>query len=242
MHRPLHPAEAASICHLGPATVFALPVHPELIQHRKRMKLQIPTGDFRAYLFDCDGTIADSMPLHYIAWKSALGEWNCDFDEQLFYQWGGKPPMEIVAGLNRMQGLSMPVEAVATRKEKLYFELLPQLEPVAEVLEHIEAMHRRIPFAVVSGSTHESVVNSLTAIGLLDKFDLIVGSEEYARSKPAPDAYLTAAQRLGVPPARCLVFEDAEIGIQAATAAGMVSVRVPSPLERRKGTNLQHNP
>lgn len=206
------------------------------------MKLQIPAGDFRAYLFDCDGTIADSMPLHYIAWKSALAEWNCDFDEQLFYAWGGKPPMEIVAELNRMQGLTMPLETVATRKEKLYFELLPQLEPVAEVLEHIEAMHRQIPFAVVSGSTHESVVNSLTAIGLLDKFDLIVGSEEYARSKPAPDAYLTAAQRLGVPPAQCLVFEDAEIGIQAATAAGMVSVKVPSPLERKNGTKVQRKP
>ena len=201
------------------------------------MKLKIPAGEFRAYLFDCDGTIADSMPLHYIAWKSALAEWNCEFDEKLFYQWGGKPPVEIVTALNRMHGLAMPVDAVATRKEKLYFELLPRLEPVAEVLEHIDAMHRRIPFAVVSGSTRESVVNSLTAIGLLDKFDLIVGSEDYARSKPAPDAFLTAAQRLGVDPGDCLVFEDADIGIQAATAAGMATVRVPSPLERKNGTN-----
>ena len=201
------------------------------------MKLQIPAGEFRAYLFDCDGTIADSMPLHYIAWKTALAEWNCEFDENLFYQWGGKPPKEIVAGLNRMYGLSMPVDAVATRKENLYFELLPRLEPVAEVLEHIDAMHRRIPFAVVSGSTRVSVVNSLTAIGLLDKFDLIVGSEDYKRSKPAPDAFLTAAQRLGVDPRHCLVFEDADIGIQAATAAGMATVKVPSPLERKNGTD-----
>ncbi len=200
------------------------------------MKLKIPAGDFRAYLFDCDGTIADSMPLHYIAWKTALSEWNCEFDEPLFYQWGGKPPVEIIATLNQMQRLSMPVEAVAARKEKLYFEFLPQLEPVAEVLEHIQAMHRRIPFAVVSGSSRESVVNSLTAIGLLDKFDLIVGSEDYLRSKPAPDAFLTAAQKLGVKPHNCLVFEDAEIGIRAATAAGMASVKVPSPLERRSGT------
>lgn len=200
------------------------------------MKLKIPAGDFRAYLFDCDGTIADSMPLHYIAWKKALGEWNCALDEERFYAWGGVPPAEIVAMLNSMHGLAMPVEEVATRKENLYFELLPRLEPVAEVLEHIEAMHGILPFAVVSGSTHESVVNSLTAIGLLDKFDLIVGSEEYARSKPAPDAYLTAAQRLGVAPRDCLVFEDTSLGIQAATAAGMQSVRVPSPMERRQGT------
>lgn len=199
------------------------------------MKLKIPAGEFRAYLFDCDGTIADSMPLHYIAWTRALGEWNCPFDEELFYAWGGKPPMEIVSTLNQMQGLKMPVEEVAHRKEQFYYELLPQLEPVAEVLEHIDAMHGQVPFAVVSGSTRESIVKSLSTIGLLDKFDLLVGSEDYARSKPAPDAFLTGAERLGVAPKDCLVFEDTDLGIQAATAAGMAYVRVPSPLERRTG-------
>lgn len=198
------------------------------------MKLEIPAGNFCAYLFDCDGTIADSMPLHYIAWKKVLGEWNCDFNEDLFYAWGGRPTTEIVADLNRMQGLQMPVEAVAARKEILYYELLPQLEPVPEVLEHIDAMHDRIPFAVVSGSSHKSIKKSLDAIHLLDKFDLLVGSEDYTRSKPAPEAFLVAAERLGVAPEHCLVFEDTKICIQAATAAGMTSVRVPSPLERRQ--------
>lgn len=197
------------------------------------MKLKIPAGEFRAYLFDCDGTIADSMPLHYIAWTKALGEWNCPFDEELFYAWGGKPPVEIVSTLNQMHGLRMPVEEVAARKENFYYELLPELEPVEEVLEHIDAMHGRVPFAVVSGSTRESIVKSLSTIGLLDKFDTIVGSDDYERSKPAPDGFLTAAERLGVPPRDCLVFEDTDLGIQAATAAGMASVRVPSPLERR---------
>jgi len=201
------------------------------------MKLKIPAGEFRAYLFDCDGTIADSMPLHYIAWTRALGEWNCPFDEDLFYAWGGKPPVEIVSTLNRMHGLHMPVEEVAAHKENYYFELLPHLEPVAEVLEHIDAMHGRIPFAVVSGSTRESIVKSLATIGLLAKFDTLVGSDDYARSKPAPDGFLTAASRLGVAPHDCLVFEDTDLGIQAATAAGMASVRVPSPLERRAGNH-----
>jgi HAD superfamily hydrolase (TIGR01509 family) len=197
------------------------------------MKLQIPAGDFRAYLFDCDGTIADSMPLHYIGWQKALAEWNCPFDETLFYAWGGRPPAEIVLELNRMRGLQMPVEAIIKFKESCYFELLPQLEPIEEVLEHIDAMHRRIPFAVVSGSNHKSITNSLNAIGLLDKFDLIIGSEDYTRGKPAPDCFLIAAERLGIAPEHCLVFEDTDFGIQAATAAGMASARVPSPLERR---------
>lgn len=198
------------------------------------MKLSIPAGPFRAYLFDCDGTVADSMPLHYIAWTKALGEWGCTFDEQLFYSWGGKPPLKIVADLNQMQGLKMPVETVAARKENLYYELLPLLKPVPEVLEHIQAQQGRIPFAVVSGSSRATIVKSLTALRLLDRFQVIVGSDDYKNGKPAPDGFLLAASRLGIAPRDCLVFEDTAMGIQAATAAGMASVRVPSPLERAK--------
>jgi HAD superfamily hydrolase (TIGR01509 family) len=197
------------------------------------MNLMLPPGKFQAYLFDCDGTVADSMPLHYIAWKKALGEWNCPFDEELFYSWGGMPPVEIVERLNKMHGLSMPVSALAEHKENYYYDQLPELKPVPEVVVHVEAQYGKIPFGIVSGSTRESVVNSLTTIGLLDRFQTIVASEDYSRSKPAPDAFLLAAERLGVAPELCLVFEDADIGIQAATAAGMASVRVPNPLERR---------
>jgi HAD superfamily hydrolase (TIGR01509 family) len=200
------------------------------------MKLKIPAGTFRAYLFDCDGTIVDSMPLHYVAWKQALGEWGCPFDEDLFYSWGGKPPVEIIATLNQTQGLQMPVETVAERKEKLYFDQLDQLKAIPEVVEHIEAQHGRVPFAVVSGSNRESIEKSLTAVGLRDRFPLLVGSEDYTRSKPAPDAFLIAAERLGIAPKDCLVFEDTAMGIEGATAAGMASVRVPSPMERRNGT------
>jgi HAD superfamily hydrolase (TIGR01509 family) len=196
------------------------------------MKLKIPDGTFKAYLFDCDGTIADSMPLHYIAWKKALGEWNCEFDEKLFYSWGGMPIAEIIATLNAQRGLKMPVEAVELRKESLYYELLPQLKVVPEVLEHIEAQHGRIPFAVVSGSTRESVTASLRALKLLDRFDAFVCAGDYAKSKPDPEAFLQAAGKLGVAPKDCLVFEDTEMGIQAATAAGMASVKVPPPWER----------
>jgi HAD superfamily hydrolase (TIGR01509 family) len=205
------------------------------------MQLPIPSGNFRAYLFDCDGTVADSMPLHYIAWTKALAEWNCPFDERLFYEWGGKPPVEIITALNQMNSLDMPVAAVAEHKENFYFELLPTLKAIPEVLEHIDAMHGKLPFAVVSGSTRESIVKSLTTLHLLDRFEFVVGSEDYTRGKPAPDAYLVAASRLGIAPHHCLVFEDTALGIQSATAAGMASVRVPSPLERRNGTGTIHN-
>jgi len=197
------------------------------------MKLTLPSGTFRAYLFDCDGTIADSMPLHYEAWTSALGEWDCVFEEERFYAWGGKPAAEIVSELNKIHGLSMPVEAVAERKETLYYALLPQLKAVPEVLEHIRAQEGNIPYAVVSGSQRDSVTASLTALGLLNKFEVIVCAGDYENSKPHPEPFLLAAARLGVTPEYCLVFEDTEMGIQAATAAGMASVKVPTPFERR---------
>ena len=196
------------------------------------MRLEVPAGEFRAYLFDCDGTIVDSMPLHYVAWKKALGEWNCPFEEELFYAWGGRPVKEIIAALNEMHGLEMPVDALAKRKEGLYFELEDDLKAIPEVIEHIEAKHGHIPLAVVSGSRRKSVMHSLSALGLVDKFDVLVCAEDYARGKPAPDCFLTAAERLGVQPNECLVFEDTEMGIAAATAAGMSWVRVPTPLER----------
>jgi HAD superfamily hydrolase (TIGR01509 family) len=199
------------------------------------MSLKLPPGPFRAYLFDCDGTIADSMPLHYVAWRRALSEWNCEFSEGLFYAWGGIPVAKIIATLNEERGLNMPVDDVARRKEEYYFEILPQLKAAPEVLEHIEASHGVIPFAVVSGSTRDSVVASLETLKILDKFDTLVCAGDYQRSKPDPEAFLIAAQRLGIGSEACLVFEDTDVGLQAATAAGMTSVKVPPPWERRPG-------
>ncbi|MFG2057365.1 HAD family hydrolase [Micromonospora sp. NPDC048930] len=196
------------------------------------MLLPLPPGGFRAYLFDCDGTIVDSMPLHYAAWSSALGEWGCEFPEELFYAWGGRPVADIVADLNERHGLAMPVDVVVGRQEALYQRGLPEVTAVPEVLAHIEDAHGRVPFAVVSGGTRESVTASLTALGLLGRFETLVCAGDYTRPKPDPEGFLLAARRLGVAPEHCLVFEDTDLGVQAATAAGMAAVRVPQPWER----------
>jgi HAD superfamily hydrolase (TIGR01509 family) len=192
-------------------------------------RLSLPAGNFKAYLFDCDGTVADSMPLHYIAWTKALAEWNCPFSEEHFYRWGGMPIQEIVERLAREQGIEMPSMQVAKRKEELYYQHLPNLKPVPEVLEHIEQQHGRIPFAIVSGSTRDSVEASLRALNLLEKFDTLVCAGDYVKSKPDPEPFLVAADRLGVAPGTCLVFEDTQMGIEAAISAGMTWVRVPPP-------------
>ena len=196
--------------------------------------MQLPPGPFQAYLFDCDGTIADSMPLHYVAWKTALAEWQCDFSEDLFYAWGGRSVAETISTLNQERGLRMPIDAVSRRKEQIYFASLPELRAVPEVLEVVEASHGRIPLAVASGSTRDSVTASLQALKILDLFDTLVCAGDYAKGKPDPEPFLLAAARLGVRPEGCLVFEDADMGIQAAMAAGMGSVKVPEYRQRAR--------
>ena len=197
------------------------------------MTLFLPEGEFQAYIFDCDGTIADSMPLHYNAWRNALAPGTCDFTESLFYEWAGFSVTEIVRMLNEKHGLKMPVEDVVRRKEEIYFQSLPDLKAVPEVLEHINSSYARIPFAVVSGSTRDSVTASLRSLGLAEKFEILVCAGDYKKGKPDPEPFLLAAARLGVKPQSCLVFEDSEMGIVAARAAGMASVKVPPPWERR---------
>jgi beta-phosphoglucomutase-like phosphatase (HAD superfamily) len=142
------------------------------------------------------------------------------------------PVTEIIAMLNERDGLNMPVDEIRKRKEEFFFGNLSLLKGIPEVLEHIELSHGQVPFAVVSGGTRNCVTASLRSLNVLDKFETLVCAGDYTRSKPHPEPFLMAAERLGVAPEACLVFEDTDMGIEAATAAGMASVKVAGPLER----------
>ncbi len=189
--------------------------------------LTLPPGSFAAYLFDLDGTIADSMPLHYVSWSQAVHEYGGTFPEDVFYSLGGVPLPRTVEILNERFGYTMPPNEVADRKEQLYIEMLPQLKPVAAVVDIIRRDAGRLPFAVVSGSPRASILSSLRTLHLLQEFPVIVGAEDYTHGKPDPEPFLTAARLLGVDPRACLVFEDADAGIASAEAAGMAWVRIP---------------
>ncbi len=189
--------------------------------------LPLPEGSFSAYLFDLDGTVADSMPLHFRSWTEAVIEQGCAFPEELFYAWGGIPLHRTVEMLNERFGYVMRPAEVVHRKEQLYLSMLAGLQPIAAVLAHIRADHGRIPFAIVSGSPRASIDRTLSVLGLHGYFETLVGAEDYTHGKPHPEPFLTAAARLGVAPGDCLVFEDADAGIASAEAAGMRWVRVP---------------
>ena len=188
--------------------------------------LELPGGDFDAYIFDCDGTLADTMGLHYEAWKMALAPHGAHLPEDLYYTWGGRPTREIVEALNEMQGLFMDPDHVVPYKEGLYHTLLPETKAIEPVVAFARSMHGKKPLAVASGGGRLAVTSTLEKLGLLPLFDVIVTSEDYTNGKPAPDPYLEAARRLGIAPSGCLVFEDTEVGRQSAHAAGMECILV----------------
>jgi len=192
------------------------------------MKLDLPARPFGGYIFDCDGTIADTMPIHYRAWSQAMEDFGGTFPEDLFYQWGGMPTAVIVEEINKKFGLSLDIEATVHRKERHYLENVHQVQPVMPVLEIARGMYGVKPLAIASGGHRELVEATLNAIDIIGMFDAVVCAEDYERGKPFPDPFLLAAERIGVPPEDCLVFEDSPTGVEAAKAAGMQYVFVPS--------------
>ena len=202
--------------------------------------LVLPPGPFDAYLFDLDGTVADTMPLHFRSWTQAVEEQGGTFPEDLFYAWGGIPLPRTVELLNEQFGYTLSPADVAHRKEQLYLTELASVQPIASVLAVIKAEYGRLPLAIVSGSPHASIERTLSLLGLLDRFDVLIGAEDYAHGKPHPEPFLTAAEHLGVRAAHCLVFEDADAGIASAEAAGMAWVRIPHT--RLPGTPGQAGP
>lgn len=188
-----------------------------------------PTPDIGALIFDCDGTLADTMPVHYRAWVAMLADHGLVFPEAQFYGLAGMPSHSIIRLLAAEQGVVLPdgaVEEMVVDKEQRYVEVIDQVQPVPEVLAIAERYRGELPMAVASGGERWVVHRTLDAIGLLDWFGAIVGAEDTERHKPEPDVFLEAARRLGAEPGSCAVFEDSDLGLEAGRRAGMTALDV----------------
>ena len=194
--------------------------------------LQIPEHPFRAFIFDCDGTLVDSMPLHFIAWTQSLRAHDAPFDftEEFFYSTAGVREHDMVRRLNDMHGCALDPDGVAETKAEIFIKLVPQVPVVCPVADFARSLHGRAPMAVASGSEEPIVRACLEANELILLFETIITPRDVAKGKPAPDMFLLAAERLAVPPEDCLVLEDGMAGVEAAKAAGMQWVFIPRTL------------
>jgi len=180
-----------------------------------------PEKLYKGYIFDCDGTVAHSMPIHYAAWRQTAEENGILMTEELFYSLGGVPTTRIVEILNEKFGTNLDPEEVARRKEAVYLENMGNMQPIEEVAAFARKVAKFAKVSIASGGYLPVVLETLEAIGFKDFFPVIVTTEQVSRGKPFPDMFLEAAKRMGVPPNECLVLEDSPAGIEAAKAAGM---------------------
>lgn len=191
-----------------------------------------PTDGFDAVIFDCDGTLVDSMPAHFDAWCEALAIHGAGgiFKEDVFFAMGGRPTRDIVVELNDEYNLHLNPEAVAFTKREAFLKRLHTLVLIDEVAAFAKSLRGKIPMAIASGGTRMVIEKTLQRVNISDWFDEVITADDVPEGKPAPDVFLRAARLLGVDPARCLVLEDAPSGILAAQRAGMQVIAIPSPL------------
>ena len=179
-------------------------------------------------IFDCDGTLADTMPLHYQAWRATLDRAGHPalFTEKQFYAWAGAPAYEILERLALQHGVTLALAELTHEKEMTYQKLIPQLTPIEPVLAELRRFHGTVPMAVVSGGMRALVDETLDILGIRECFEIVVGSGDVTKGKPHPEGMLLAARTLGVAPENCIVYEDGPAGIEAARRAGMRAVDI----------------
>lgn len=195
-------------------------------------EINLTADGFDAVIFDCDGTLVHSMPLHFEAWCEALslhGAANI-FKEDVFYAMGGRPTKDIVVEINDEYGLKLDPEKVAFSKREAFLRKLGQLELIDEVAAFAESLRGKLPMAIATGGTRLVIEKTLQAVGVSDLFEEVITADDVLNGKPAPDIFLKAAQMLGVKPERCLVLEDAPAGVMAGQLAGMTVISIPAPL------------
>lgn len=193
----------------------------------------IPPGAL-GLIFDCDGTLADTMPLHLRCWQRAMRELGGELTEDEFWTLAGVPTRTIIELLNQRHGFTIDPVRGSALKERYYAERVHEVKGIPEVVAVVEAYRGRLPLAVATGGDLDIVSRTLRTISLFDAFDTIVSADDVVHGKPAPDIFLEAARRLQVEPPACVVFEDADAGVTAGHAAGMTVIDV-----RKYGLSLR---
>jgi len=180
----------------------------------------------KGLIFDLDGTLADTMPIHYMAWKNAAARYGIDFSPVLFMELAGIPLYPTVEKLNQIFGKSVDPKELGNIKEAEFeknMHLTPEIKVVTDL---VRANYGKLPMAVGTGGSRRLSLKTLEIIGLRKYFDVLVTSEDVASFKPHPETFLKCAQLIGVAPEDCEVFEDGILGMQAARSAGMMVVDV----------------
>ncbi len=176
----------------------------------------------KGLVFDLDGTLIDSMPLHYEAWHEVCATKGVDFTEEMFYSLAGVHSERIFEIINEKYGTDFDPVQYGLIKEEVYMKKLQFLKPVEPVLELVKKYHGRLPMSIGTGSPGKHSWEAVKALGLDKYFDILVSKDDVSKGKPDPETFLKCAKLMGIEPKYCQVLEDGEPGLQAAHSAGMI--------------------
>lgn len=193
-------------------------------------KLEILTeraaGNYQAFLYDCDGTLADNMEAHKLSYKEVAATYNVDLDVNMIDEMAGVPTILVAKKISERYGVSLPHSFVDEKYDIFHKKYIENTKPVEFVVQHLKNHVNKVKIGVVSGGSRPTVTKTLEVLGLLPYIEVVVCAGDTPQGKPAPDPFLAAAKTLGIEPHKCLVFEDGDPGVQAAIAAGMNWIRV----------------
>jgi len=178
---------------------------------------------YAGLIFDCDGTLVDTAPIHFLAVNEAMKPLGLEMAAEWYFARVGLTPAALFAEYERVYGVTIDTAELSQRYGPIFLSNLNRAEEIAVVAEIARQNFGKVPMAVASNGHLQNVRATLEATGLLPLFETIVSAEDVAKGKPEPDVFLEAARRIGVSPADCIVFEDSDEGLEAARKAGMRS-------------------
>lgn len=184
------------------------------------MELKIH-ANAKALIFDLDGTLSDSLPVHIASWNAVCEKLNCTFDERILVEMTGAPTLSFAERIKREQNLEITAEELVVLKQQEFWKNINQIKPHDAVIDLMKSAHGKIPMAVGTGASRTSAMLQMKELGIDQLFDFIVTADDVDRHKPEPDTFLKCAELMGIEPKYCQVFEDGELGMQAAQTAGM---------------------
>jgi beta-phosphoglucomutase family hydrolase len=176
----------------------------------------------KALIFDLDGTLSDSLPLHVTTWNKVGEKLGFTFDPQLVYEMTGRPTIEFAERIAKNFKLKTDPHEIARLKQEAFHNSIEALSPIVEVISIVKEYFGKLPMAIGTGACRKSAVLQLRKLGIAHYFDFIVTADDVTRHKPEPETFLKCARLLGIKPTDCQVFEDGDLGIAAAGKAGMM--------------------
>ena len=182
-------------------------------------------------IFDLDGTIADSMPLHIEAWKEMGAYYGAEVTDEMINRFAGSPTSKVIATLNELYDWNIDVEGGAFMKSDLFskkLDTIDRIAPLEPMWEIAKIYKNKKPICIGTGSGKVNASKTIKLMGAHDFFDVVVTASDVSNHKPHPETFLISAQKTGTYPAKCLVFEDGQLGIDAALAGGMNALFIPS--------------